>query len=114
MQDDNEDTEVEDEIEDKNKPVHLTGGTTEFKMEYNERFWPQTFANLARIANLLVVQSLELGCLVSSAQIWGLLTEYKTGKSIPMLFETNVSKILVGTELPFADCLAAISTNCIH
>ena len=108
----------DEEVEDKNKPVHLTGGTTEFKMDHSERFWPQTFADMTRIANLLDVQSLELGYLVASVRILGLLTEYKTEKCTPMLysidFENNTSKILVGTELPFADCLAAISTNCIH
>ena len=103
---------------DINMPVHLTGGTTEFKTEQSNKFWPQMFADMARIANILVVDSLELGHLVASIRIYGLLTEYKTEMSTPMVytinFENNNSRILVGIEMPFADSFASISTNCLY
>lgn len=59
----------DEEAEDKNKLNHLTGGTTKFKMDHSDIFWPQTFADMTRIANLLVVQSLEHGHLVASVQV---------------------------------------------
>ena len=69
--------EDDEEFEDENKPIHLTGGTTKFKMEHSERCWPQAFANMTRIANLLVVQCLECGYLVASVRVYGLLADYK-------------------------------------
>ena len=112
LQDNNGDGNME--VEDENVPIHLIGSTTEFKVEYGETFWAQMFADMTRIANLLVVKSLEVGYLVASVKIYGLLTEYKTGLCTPMAysidFENNSSKILVGIDMPFADCLASVST----
>ena len=77
---DNEDME----IEEFNAPVHLTGGTTEFKVNHTENFLAQVFADMVRIASLLVTKSLEVGYLVASVKVYGLLTEYITGLCTPM------------------------------
>ena len=75
------------------------------------------FADVTRIANLLVVESLEFGHLVASIKIYGLLTVYNTEMSTPMVytinFKNNHSSILVGVKMPFTDTFASISTNCI-
>ena len=42
------------------------------------------FADMVRIASLLVTKSLEVGYLVASVKVYGLLTEYKTGQYTPM------------------------------
>ena len=72
---------------------------------------------MTQIANLLVVQCLERGYLVASVRVYGLLADYKTENCIPMVycidFESNTSKLLVGTKLSFANCFAAIITNCM-
>lgn len=62
MEDDNDDNDNKSEDDDRGHDVyvgdedggvHLLGSTTEFKMDGEN--WPQMFANMARITNLLVV-----------------------------------------------------------
>lgn len=95
-------------------PVQLLGSTTEFKMDaVTERAWAQMFANMARIASILAVNSLEFGYLVSSIWIYGLLTSYDTEKCTPMLYEVNFddneAHFYVGKSMNFSDCLALVS-----
>ena len=97
--------------------VHLEGSSTEFKMGKGDtsKFLPQTSANMVRVASLLVVESLEIGCLVGSITINGMLADYKSEICTPMQyqvdFNTNESVILIGTDLPLVltvDCFAIV------
>ena len=45
-----------------NELAHIKGSTTQFKEEDGgKRYWPQMFADMARVAHLLVVECLQIG-----------------------------------------------------
>ena len=117
MEDDSDDDDIKSEDDDRGHDVdrdggvHLLGSTTEVKMDgANKRIWPQMFANMARIANLLVVRSLEFGYLVSSVCVYGLLARHETGICTPMLYLVNFIKneadFYIGIDMDFSNCLA--------
>ena len=96
-----------------NELAHIKGSTTQFKEEDGgKRYWPQMFADMARVAHLLVVECLQIGKLVDSISVYGILAKYKTRQATPMLytvdFARNECSITIGTDMSFCDCLTTI------
>ena len=102
-------------VVDEDGSVKLLGSTTEFKIDGSDerRIWPQMFANMARVANMLMAKSLEFGYLVSTAWVYRLLTKYSTEMCTPMFYEvnfnTNEAHFYIGVDMHFSNCLALVS-----
>ena len=88
--------------------VNMLGSTVEFKMDIGEpkRLFPQAFANMVRVANNLVINSLTSGKIVNSVTIYGLLVSYDKESAIPIKylsrFSDNTYEITVGQKDTFS------------
>ena len=69
-----------DEEQDKEERVDvrekIVRSTIEFKMRGAEEYQTQCYANLVRVANGSVIESLESGTLVHSVTVYGLLVAH--------------------------------------
>ena len=93
----------------------ITGTTEEFKLEAHESNYAQAFANMVRVGNDVLVNTLRHGKLVDVVIIYGLLVSYDKKICTPMKltldFKKNSGLILVGNRQPFCETFSNIVLN---
>jgi len=114
VQDENEENvNIQDENEEELAVKHLVQGTIEYKRRgATEKCRSQCYANMVRVANDIVIESLECGILVDSVTVYGLLVSHSDyNNCVPMKYYSNfrdLPTITLGPSQHFAELIYCI------